>query len=540
METSLASANIYWKYIESAGVTLDSDSLSRVATSLENNSWDEPTSAIELNNVAVVALIEAEQCQEASLRGIYFEMALEALNQAVELDGHPLCAAHLALVLSMTGELQQATQTAFSTFINILQPAYVKEQASPPGIVYLPPANGYRDSRDENFAKILQSEDGYAQSLLLLSEVLWRSQLVFYNATGLRFLHLAERVLPDDSSINVKLGISSIINNQWEGLLYLHRARTLAPDDATVLQALYLAYRDLGQMSAANLWLSSGRDCAARRESNGNNKTPPSLDWQWTEVEADSTVTYIPFERQILLTVEPSLRSIVTSVLIAEGDWFEKEMEFWRSWIKPGMTVIDVGANVGVYTFSAALRVGAEGCVIAVEPFSGCVSCLEETCKINQLSWVKVRAGAASSRNGTARLALHNASELNEIVSSDAEETMKPGTFEEVTCFTLDSLIEGENLRQVDFLKIDAEGHEMQVLEGSNRILTEFAPIILYENIAGSRGSNLGVADFLTSIGYQLFRYQPYLQQLIPVYSSEDLQGSLNLIAVPDNRDINP
>jgi ribosomal protein L11 methylase PrmA len=63
------------------------------------------------------------------------------------------------------------------------------------------------------------------------------------------------------------------------------------------------------------------------------------------------------------------LRSIVTSVLIAEGDWFEKEMEFWRNWVKPGMTVIDVGANVGVYTFSAAVKVGSEGCVLAVDLF---------------------------------------------------------------------------------------------------------------------------------------------------------------------------
>ncbi|HEY9635921.1 MAG TPA: FkbM family methyltransferase, partial [Coleofasciculaceae cyanobacterium] len=120
--------------------------------------------------------------------------------------------------------------------------------------------------------------------------------------------------------------------------------------------------------------------------------------------------------------------------------------------------------------------------------------------------------------------------------SSDAEETMKPGTFEEVTCFTLDSLIERENVSHVDFLKIDAEGHELQVLEGSNRILTEFAPCILYENIAGTKGSNLAVAGFLLSRGYQLFRYQPYLQQLIPINHTEELQGKLNLIALPTTK----
>ena len=66
-----------------------------------------------------------------------------------------------------------------------------------------------------------------------------------------------------------------------------------------------------------------------------------------------------------------------------------------------------------------------------------------------------------------------------------------------------------------------------------NRLLSEFAPIILYENIAGSQGSNLPVAEYLRSIGYQLFRYQPYLQDLIPVDINSDFQGSLNLIALP-------
>jgi FkbM family methyltransferase len=528
METDFAGADCYWKFLESTGVNLKGDVLSRMNTTLESTSWDSPTSATELNNVAVAALIEAENSQDTSLRNIYLEMALEALNEGAELRSHPLCTAHLALVFAMTGEIEQATQLAFSTFVNTLQPAYVNEQAISPSLVYLPPSNSFIDTRSEKLTKILQAEDVYTQSLLLLSEVLCHSQLVFYNIRGLRFLHLYAQLFPSSYSINLKLGVASLINAQQEGILYLHRARCLKPNQANILQALYLAYRDLGEIESAKLWLNFG--CNIR------NKDARYLDLQWSELAPDSNITYLPFESKLLLAVEPSLRSLVTSVLIAEGDWFEKEMEFWRSRIKPGMTVIDVGANVGVYTFSAALRVGSEGCVLAVEPFSGCTRCLQETCRLNQLSWVKVCAGAASDRNGTARLALHTASELNEVVSSDAEETMKPGTFEEVTCFTLDSLIERENVSHVDFLKIDAEGHELQVLEGSNRILTEFAPCILYENIAGTKGSNLAVAGFLLSRGYQLFRYQPYLQQLIPINHTEELQGKLNLIALPTTK----
>ena len=161
--------------------------------------------------------------------------------------------------------------------------------------------------------------------------------------------------------------------------------------------------------------------------------------------------------------------------------------------------------------------------------------CLQETCRMNQISWVTICAGATSDRTGTARLSLQSASELNEIVNAEQAETMKPGTFEEVACFTLDSLIEQHNINHVDFIKIDAEGHELQVLLGSEHILNKFSPIILYENIAGSQGSNLPVAEFLRGKGYQLFRYKPYIQELIPINSTEELPRNLNIIALPSN-----
>jgi FkbM family methyltransferase len=306
----------------------------------------------------------------------------------------------------------------------------------------------------------------------------------------------------------------------------LHHARQIKPAYAPVLQALYLGCRDAGNLSNADYWLNTAKNIFL--EQGGN-----LAEWQWTRLDIDSEITYVSFDQDLVLAVEPSFRSIVTGVLVAQGDWFERELEFWRNGIQAGMTVIDVGANAGVYTFSAAKRVGESGLVLSVEPFSQCVNYLNETCRINQLDWVKVCAGAASDRNGKAKLSLSSASELNELISEDDAQARNASSFEEVECFTLDSLIEKYEVSRVDFLKIDAEGHELQVLKGGDRLLTEFAPIILYENIAGTQGSNLPVADYLRSIGYQLFCYQPYLQNLLPVDISSDFQGGLNIIALP-------
>lgn len=509
----------YHQYLKQLCPQINQAALARVDHSLHQTSWDEPESALDYNNSAVIALIEAENSDDRTTQEMYLEMAIAALNEGAD---HPLCVAHLALVQSLIGE-EGAIQNTFSNLISFVLPAYNATSDITSGLVYLPQKwRGHLDTEYSQLSAILTSENGYQQSLLLLAEVLCQTQLVFYNSTGLRFLQLATQLFPQSPALNLSLGISSISNHQWEGLLYLQRANQQAPNNSVILQALYLAYKDLGQVDIAESWQSVAR--ASQRESDTSRA--------WVSLPPDASMTYVPFD-SALLAVKSSYRSIVTSVLLAQGNWFEREMEFWQDQIQPGMTVLDVGANVGVYTFSAANGVGASGRVVAIEPFSECVQCLEETCRVNQINWVTVKRGAASDRDGTAQLALHGASELNQLVmNADAE----AGMVEEVECFKLDTLIETEKLQRVDFVKIDAEGHELQVLAGSDRLLKTFAPTILYENVAGSQGSNLPVAEFLLNNNYQLFRYQPFVKQLIPVQSTNDLQGSLNIIAISNTK----
>ncbi|HEY9624057.1 MAG TPA: FkbM family methyltransferase [Crinalium sp.] len=518
----------YWDYIHQNCPNLNERLYPNFANEKHDFS-DEPTSALELNNYAVMALIEAEREDALELRAMHLELALEALVKGVALHSHPLCVAHLALLRYMLGEMQEAGQTAFSNLVDLVQAVYNSAEHPPLGLIYLPLR--WRTSaiaRDDLFTALLQAKNGHHQALLLLTAVLCEAQLVFYSGTALRFLKFAVHLFPDARTLYLKLGIASLIQQEWEGLFYLQQARQLAPDHPSFLQSIYLAYRDPEQPEIGRFWLET-----ARQYVQGDR---PSPEWKWAELPLDHPITYVPFDQELLLAVEPNVRSIVTSMLLVQGDWFEAEMELWREEVQPGMTVIDVGANVGVYTFSAARRVGPTGRVLAVEPFSGCVRCLQETCKVNELAWVTVCAGAASDRNDTLRLSLRTASELNRVVTDEAE--MESGEFEEIPCFTLDSLVEQEHLTQVDWLKIDAEGHELQVLMGSDRLLTQFAPKILYENTAGlsfdeETASSQAVAQFLIDRGYQLYCYRPYLRDLIPINDFALLRGNLNIVALP-------
>ena len=260
--------------------------------------------------------------------------------------------------------------------------------------------------------------------------------------------YLGIQLLPDLICVNIRLGIYSIGNQQLEGLVYLHRAGELALDDPTILQALYLAYRDLEQPVAANYWQQIGLDYGSQRLA--------QLPWQWTHLAIDCAWTYIPFGgaspqvQDILLAVPASLQSPTTRCLLAAGAWFELELEFWRSYIQPGMNVIDIGASVGIYTFSAA-QIGKNVMVYAIEPFSGSAGCLYETCRINQIENVKIFKNAIDNRDRQAQLVLQASSELNYLLAVD--ETKGETETEAVVCMTLDRFIQQAEIDRVDLNK---------------------------------------------------------------------------------------
>ncbi len=514
----------YLEYVKRDKVEISETATRQLTQILDGCEWENPQTALEWNNLAVAALVAAESCDNSLTHGLYAEIAFDAVQAGVELNKHPLCAAHLALLNSMLGNYSEAAQIAFSAFINNLQPTYTETEIDP-GIVYIPPLTRAHitNGRSEQLQRILNTDNGYTQALLLLTEVLCRTQIALDNPTGLRLLHLMTQVMPDLIFPNLRLGIYSIGNQELEGLIYLHRACELSLDNPIVLQSLYLAYRDLEQPDCANHWRQIGLDYGSQRLD--------KLPWQWTSLSSESLFTYISFDNKLSIAVPATLQSATTRCLLAEGDWFERELEFWRQYIQPGMTVIDVGAGVGMYTFSAATRVGENGVVYAIEPFSGAVDCLHQTCLVNQIENVKIFDRAVSDRYGKFKLVLQSSSELNYLAA--VNEPIDPETeVEEVTCITLDSFVQQMEIDRVEVIKISTEGNELAILIGCEQILTKFAPTIIYNSYT-SNGINLEAARYLIDRGYELFRYQPYLQQLIPLVNEGDFNEVMKAIAIP-------
>src|SRR5262249_794743 len=114
----------------------------------------------------------------------------------------------------------------------------------------------------------------------------------------------------------------------------------------------------------------------------------------------------------VTLAVPESLQSITAYVLLEQERWFEKEMDFLRHWLRPGMTVIDIGANLGVYSVPMARLVGQTGHVFAYEPGSEARRLLERNRELNAAVNLDISPLALSDRERDGRLVFGGSSEL--------------------------------------------------------------------------------------------------------------------------------
>ncbi|MGH9016416.1 MAG: FkbM family methyltransferase [Acidimicrobiales bacterium] len=166
--------------------------------------------------------------------------------------------------------------------------------------------------------------------------------------------------------------------------------------------------------------------------------------------------------------------AMVTPWLVLDGLWESHVTGWLQETLRPGQVVVDVGANVGYFTVLAAMLVGPQGAVVAVEAHPRLAELLRRNVIINGLHGsVTVWPRAAWSRATELKLHLRQHFASNSSVGSvGAEALSRLGDTEEiveVAAVALDDLLEG--VGPVDVLKVDVEGAEVQVFTGLARTL---------------------------------------------------------------------
>lgn len=139
--------------------------------------------------------------------------------------------------------------------------------------------------------------------------------------------------------------------------------------------------------------------------------------------------------------------------------------------LKPGMTVIDVGAHVGYFALEFARLVGAEGKVYAFEPDSSNLELLMKNISLNTYGNISTHKQALAEHSGWARLFLNSKGSDRHSLLVDKEQPPQNQNTTEVETLSLDEFLEELDWPTIDLLKIDAEGAEYSIIKGMRRSL---------------------------------------------------------------------
>jgi FkbM family methyltransferase len=170
--------------------------------------------------------------------------------------------------------------------------------------------------------------------------------------------------------------------------------------------------------------------------------------------------------------------------------------------IRPGETVADIGANKGSYIYWLQRAVGKNGKVFAYEPQPKLARYLESICSVMRWQNVKICDCALSDVTGTAQLHVPGEADSPGASLETMSGLAAAGHHYECRTDTLDRQFASE--RRVSCLKIDVEGHELNVFRGAKKILARDAPLLLFECESRHLRSHsmADVFNFLKSFGY--------------------------------------
>ncbi|HZB99699.1 MAG TPA: FkbM family methyltransferase [Nitrososphaeraceae archaeon] len=176
---------------------------------------------------------------------------------------------------------------------------------------------------------------------------------------------------------------------------------------------------------------------------------------------------------------------------------------------KEGDIVIDIGAHIGRYTITSSKQVGNTGKVVAIEADPDNFELLKRNIALNNLTNVLPLNYAAFSTRTRIKLYEQSASaKYNSVMLTRAAKTKN---YVEVNADTLDSILKQNGINQVNWIKIDVEGAEYEVLKGSTEMLSgENVSLLVEIHNIEDPSHYYNIVDFLKHRNYEMTFEQRY------------------------------
>jgi FkbM family methyltransferase len=183
---------------------------------------------------------------------------------------------------------------------------------------------------------------------------------------------------------------------------------------------------------------------------------------------------------------------------------FEPEcLHLMKQYLRPGSTILDVGANIGLYTIEAAKAVGSSGRVISIEASPDHAKTIERNINLNGFRNVDLISSAVGDVDGAATLTLPAGGNYGMFTLGKVAGRASG----EVQIRRIDDILLQQGVRSVDFIKMDIEGSELSALKGAIKTIEQSHPPILIELNEGALEScgtsSTEVKALLNSLGYQ-------------------------------------
>ncbi|WP_185154114.1 FkbM family methyltransferase [Fulvivirga sp. M361] len=172
-----------------------------------------------------------------------------------------------------------------------------------------------------------------------------------------------------------------------------------------------------------------------------------------------------------------------------------------------GSTLIDIGANKGIYTYWLSKKAGKNGKVFSFEAQPELEDHLIEVKKAFHLTNTRIESVGLSSEQGKSyiyrsKIGAGGAS-IEKQFSNDSKELENLEKIG-IELTTLDIFAKNNNLQNLSFIKCDVEGHEFSVFKGAKETLKQYTPTLLFECYHDEAASG-EIFNFLTALGYSGF-----------------------------------
>jgi len=195
---------------------------------------------------------------------------------------------------------------------------------------------------------------------------------------------------------------------------------------------------------------------------------------------------------------ELDLGQVIDSCIFYDGGFELDVSNSLKRLTKPGMNIIDIGANIGCHTLPLAKYVGTAGKVIAFEPMTWARNKLLRNISLNNFENIIVENLAISDKRDTKLLRLKSNWPIDGKFQEDANIKQK------IEFETLDNYINSNRINNIGLIKIDVDGLELKVIRGALNLLKICKPTII------------------TEIGYTLRRYGDNVIEMVELLLSMD------------------